>query len=153
MWIWAAGVFVVDQATKWIVVHALDLRSVGAIDVLPPFFNLRMAWNRGINFGLFASDGDAARWILIGVALAICGWVVWWLRRSPQKWSVAIAAGLLLGGALGNIVDRVIYGAVADFINMSCCGIDNPFAFNVADAAIFLGAFGLIFFWDENKTA
>jgi signal peptidase II len=57
-----------------------------------------------------------------------------------------VSAGLLIGGALGNVVDRVLYGAVADFLNMSCCGIDNPFAFNVADVAIFVGAIGLVLF-------
>ena len=63
---------------------------------------------------------------------------------------VHIAAGIMIGGALGNVVDRLIYGAVADFLNMSCCGIDNPFAFNVADVAIFLGAVGLAFLSEEK---
>ena len=60
---------------------------------------------------------------------------------------------MLIGGALGNVIDRIVYGAVADFLNMSCCGFDNPFAFNVADIAIFIGAFGLILFTGEKKTA
>ncbi len=57
-----------------------------------------------------------------------------------------ISAGLLVGGALGNVIDRVIYGAVADFLNMSCCGIENPYSFNIADIAIFAGALGLVLF-------
>ena len=61
-----------------------------------------------------------------------------------------LSAGVLIGGALGNVVDRVAYGAVADFLNMSCCGIDNPFSFNVADIAIFVGAVGLILFTGKN---
>ncbi len=142
----AALVFSLDQATKYIVVHVMDLRTQGAIDVLPPWLNLRMAWNRGVNFGLLASDSDATRWILIAVALAITGWIVGWVWREGANRRAGIAAGLLVGGALGNVVDRLVYGAVADFLNVSCCGIDNPYAFNVADAAIFAGALGLVVF-------
>jgi len=79
------------------------------------------------------------------VAIAISVWVWLWVRREePGRWA-QISAGLLVGGALGNVIDRILYGAVADFLNMSCCGIENPYAFNVADIAIFLGALGLIF--------
>ena len=86
------------------------------------------------------------RWVLIAVALAISAWVVVWMRRDrPGRWSM-ISAGLLVGGALGNVIDRLAYGAVADFLNMSCCGIENPYAFNVADIAIFAGALGLVLF-------
>ncbi len=142
----AALVFALDQATKWLVVWTLDLLNRGEIDVAPPYLVFRMAWNRGVNFGLFAQDGDAGRWVLIAVALAISAWVLWWIARTPQgKWA-QVAAGLLVGGALGNVVDRVVYGAVADFLNMSCCGIENPYAFNVADVAIFAGALGLVAF-------
>ena len=133
----AAAVFALDRATKWLVVEWLDLAHVGRIEVLPPYLTLVMAWNTGVNFGI-ASEANL-RWLLIGVAvgvsLALALWVV--LRRKRR---VVVAAGLLIGGALGNAFDRVIYGAVADFLNMSCCGIQNPYAFNVADVAIFLGA-------------
>ena len=139
-------VFALDQITKVLVVHVMNLKFLGAIDVLPPYLNFRMAWNRGINFGLFASDADTARWVLIVLSLAISAWVVWWIRREGGGPWAQVSAGLLVGGALGNVIDRLIYGAVADFLNMSCCGIDNPFAFNVADVAIFAGAIGLILF-------
>ena len=146
LFITAAVTFVADQILKVVVVHMLNLRSVGAIDVLPPFLNFRMAWNRGINFGLFGSHSEATRWVLIAVALGITVWVLVWLwRERPGRWGM-IAGGLLVGGALGNVVDRILYGAVADFLNMSCCGIENPFAFNVADIAIFAGALGLVLF-------
>jgi signal peptidase II len=96
------------------------------------------------------------RWVLVGVAIAICGFVIWWLRREkPGKWAY-ISAGLLVGGALGNVVDRVLYGFVFDFLNMSCCGINNPFVFNLADVFIFAGAIGLVLFTGNNdakKTA
>ncbi len=145
-WITAAAVFTADQALKYLVVHALNLRERGEIDVFPPFLVFRMAWNYGINFGLFAGPSDALRWVLIAVALAITAWVVWWMRQERGNWKAQVAGGLLVGGALGNVIDRIQYGAVADFLNMSCCGIENPYAFNIADIAIFVGAFGLVIF-------
>ncbi len=137
-------VFLLDQATKYLVVHMLDLRSLGRIEVWPPFFNLRMAWNTGINFGILSDQGAVMRWALIAVALAIVAAVLWWVHTEHPGRLQRVAAGVLVGGALGNVVDRLIYGAVADFLNMSCCGIDNPFAFNVADLTIFAGAFGIV---------
>ncbi|MCU0801280.1 MAG: signal peptidase II [Rhodobacteraceae bacterium] len=138
----AALTFALDQALKWLVVQRLGLIDRGVIDVWPPFLQLRMAWNTGINFGLF----DTNRWVLISIALAIVAWVLVWVRREGGGRMAMISAGLLVGGALGNVIDRLIYGAVADFLNMSCCGIENPYAFNVADIAIFAGAIGLILF-------
>lgn len=147
----ALWVFLIDQISKYYVVHWLGLinEQDGRIEVWPPFLEFRMAWNQGVNFGLFA-DFDM-RWVLIAVALGITGFVVWWMHRTGgNKWA-HIAAGFLIGGALGNVIDRIFYGAVADFLNMSCCGIDNPFAFNVADIAIFAGAIGLAFLSDDGK--
>ena len=140
----AIAVFVIDQIVKIWVVQLLDLKTVGTILVAPPFLILRMAWNAGINFGLFSGAGDVMRWVLIALALAISAWIVIWMRRDRPGPSVQISAGFVLGGAIGNIIDRLIYGAVADFLNMSCCGFENPWSFNVADIAIFVGAFGLI---------
>ncbi|SFR14168.1 signal peptidase II [Poseidonocella sedimentorum] len=148
--LWTAVViFLADQASKLIVVHWMDLAARGVIEIAPPLLTFRMAWNTGINFGLFS--GRDARWILIGIALAIVAGVLLWMwRERPGKWA-QISAGVLIGGALGNVVDRVAYGAVADFLNMSCCGIDNPFVFNIADVAIFAGAAGLILFTGPSK--
>lgn len=152
-WIVAGATFVVDQASKLAVVQGLNLIERGVIEVAPPFLVFRMAWNRGINFGLFAGDADFMRWLLIAIALAISVWVwVWVGRENPGRWA-QISAGLLIGGALGNVVDRLVYGAVADFLNMSCCGIENPYAFNVADIAIFAGAIGLVLFTGGDKDA
>lgn len=139
-------IFVVDQISKVWVVSGLNLDQRGFIEVLPPYLNLRMAWNYGINFGLMAGDDPLTRWVLIAVALVIVAVVLVWIRREPPGRLGLIGAGLLIGGALGNVIDRILYGAVADFLNMSCCGIDNPFAFNVADIAIFAGAIGLVLF-------
>ncbi|CUH69857.1 Lipoprotein signal peptidase [Thalassovita autumnalis] len=143
--------FLLDQASKYFVVHFLDLRVRGEIDVLPPFINLRMAWNTGINFGLFADNGDVARWFLIGMAFVICAAVLFWVHKDRPGRLGLISAGLLIGGALGNVVDRFLYGAVADFLNMTCCGISNPYAFNVADITIFIGAFGLVLWGGPQK--
>ncbi len=138
--------FLLDQVTKYLVVHLLDLRTLGAIDVLPPLLNFRMAWNYGINFGLLSGQAPLTKWILIAVAVGIVLFVLVWLRRDPPgRWGL-ISGGLLIGGALGNVIDRLLYGAVADFINMSCCGISNPYVFNVADISIFAGALGLVLF-------
>ncbi len=148
----ALATFALDQATKLGVLHGLDLNNRGEIDVFPPFLVFRMAWNRGINFGLFSGDGNLGRWVLIAIALAISAWVWIWVRRDrPGRWAM-ISAGLLIGGAIGNVIDRLVYGAVADFLNMSCCGIENPYAFNVADIAIFAGALGLVIFTGTGGT-
>lgn len=149
---WAGfWVFLADQATKYLVVHWMNLREVGSIDVLPPLLNLRMAWNYGVNFGLFSGDSSATRWILIGIALMIVAFVLYWLKKENFGRIGLISAGILVGGALGNIIDRVLYGAVADFLNMSCCGFNNPFSFNVADVAIFAGAIGMVIFGGDEK--
>ena len=142
----AALIFVIDQITKIAVVFGLDLKHRGEIDVLPPFLNLRMAWNQGINFGILSSGSEVVRWVIIALSLVITGWVWLWIKRGHHGRWMQISAGLLIGGALGNVVDRLAYGAVADFLNMSCCGFENPYAFNVADIAIFAGAFGLMIF-------
>ncbi|MEO0911946.1 MAG: signal peptidase II, partial [Pseudomonadota bacterium] len=110
----------------------------------------QMAWNCGINFGIGASEADWMRWVLIGVAAAICVGIVIWLRRA-EGWLVPLSAGMVVGGAIGNVWDRVQYGAVADFLNMSCCGIRNPYSFNVADMAIFAGAIGLVLFTGREE--
>lgn len=148
-WI-AASIMAVDQALKYWVVHVMQLDRLREIDVLPPWLNLRMAWNQGVNFGLMASDQDVTRWILIGVAIAICLWVWIWVWRSAAGRMARIAAGLLVGGALGNVIDRLYYGAVADFLNMSLPNWQNPYSFNVADIAIFAGAIGLVLMPQEK---
>ena len=135
--------FLADQASKYYVVHVLQLKEGQPIDVFSPYLVFTMAWNRGVNFGLGA--GFDVKWILIAVAVAISAAVLIWLWRHPAKRMTYVAGGLLIGGALGNVVDRLLYGAVADFLNMSCCGFRNPFAFNIADVAIFVCAIGIAF--------
>ena len=138
--------FLIDQISKYVVVHVMELSRLRAIDVWPPLLNLRSGENTGINFGLFDGGSDAARWILIGFSLLVCAAVFVWVRRAHPHWRMQASAGLLIGGALGNVADRLLYGYVLDFLNMSCCGIDNPFVFNLGDVFIFAGAAGLILF-------
>jgi signal peptidase II len=141
-----------DQASKLGVIHLVGLRERGEVDVIDPLLNFRWAENRGMNFGLFYNDAELGRWLLIVLALAISAWVIHWMRRNRfGKWA-EISAGILVGGAIGNVIDRLAYGYVADFLNMSCCGIENPYSFNVADIAIFAGAAGLVLF-TGNKAA
>ncbi|MCG7625469.1 signal peptidase II [Epibacterium sp. Ofav1-8] len=143
---------IVDQATKIAVVFGLDLVTRLRIDVAPPLLTFRYGENRGINFGLFDGQSDASRWILIVISLVICAAVILWVRRSHgQSRIMQVCAGLVVGGALGNVLDRGLYGYVLDFLNMSCCGIQNPFVFNVADVFIFAGAAGLILFEGRAK--
>jgi signal peptidase II len=147
----AAIWFALDQGSKYAVVHAMNLIERGVIEVFPPLLTFKMGWNTGINFGLFSGGPGTTRWILIGIAVAIIAWLLWWSRNGLTRPIALISAGAVIGGALGNTLDRLLYGAVADFLNMSCCGIDNPFAFNVADIGIFAGAFGLLIFANDSK--
>ncbi|MDN5785644.1 signal peptidase II [Pseudorhodobacter sp.] len=147
----ALVVFALDQASKLAVIFGLNLPERGDMDIWPPYLSFRMAWNKGVNFGLFAHNSDVMRWILVAVSLVITAWVWRWMSRRGQPKLAQISAGILIGGALGNVVDRLAYGAVADFLNVSCCGIDNPYAFNVADIAIFGGAAGLVLFASDGK--
>ena len=148
----AGAVFALDQISKFLVVQVLELDRVQRMDVLSPYLQFRMAWNEGINVGLMSNSADIMRWLLIVMALAISGWILLWARREPKNRAVQLCAGILIGGALGNVIDRVLYGAVADFLNASLPGWDNPYSFNVADIAVFLGAIGLVFFSGRDKT-
>jgi signal peptidase II len=107
-----------------------------------------MVWNRGISFGLLRADEDLARWALVAMSLGISGIFLWWLRTAERR-ITAVALGLVIGGALGNVIDRIRFGAVADFIDFSGPWFgwrigDWPvgfgWVFNVADAAITVGA-------------
>jgi signal peptidase II len=140
----ASVIFLLDQATKIIVIDGLGLAERLRIDIIPDVLSFRMGWNTGINFGLFASGSDAARWMLAALAIAVSAIMAVWALRRRERW-ITLGAGLVIGGALGNAVDRVRWGAVADFLNVTCCGYINPYAFNVADVAIFAGAAAIVF--------
>jgi signal peptidase II len=137
-WRWGLGVAVlvlaVDRASKaWLI----DLvQAAGGYVEVTGFFNLVMVWNRGISFGLLPSEGGA-RWLLVAVTAAIVAALVVWLARVRERW-LALSLGLVIGGATGNIFDRLYYGAVADFFDVHAFGYHWP-AFNVADSAIVVG--------------
>jgi len=143
--------FALDQASKAAILYLLNLPQIRDFAVWPPFLQFHMAWNTGVHLGLLAGKADAARCILIALSLAIRTGISIWAFKSHLPKIGMICVGLLVGGALGNALDRVIYGAVVDFLNMSCCGINNPYAFNVADIFIFVGAIGLAIFPTDKK--
>jgi signal peptidase II len=128
-----------DQLTKWLALHVLDLAARPI--AVTPFFNLVMVWNRGVSFGMLDTLGEAAPWLLSGLSVAVVIALLFWLRRSEHP-IMAVGLGLVIGGALGNVIDRLRYGAVVDFLDFHLAGWHWP-AFNLADAGICVGA-GLI---------
>lgn len=133
----AFAIFVADQLAKAIVAGPLELQAVAQISVLP-FFNLTWTENYGISLGLFNAQTEIGRWMLVAVTSAIAIGVAVWIGREKALWDKA-ALGLILGGALGNILDRVRHGYVVDFADLHF-GDFRPFlVFNVGDAAISIG--------------
>lgn len=132
----AAAVLIADQASKWWILESV-MRPPRTIEITP-FFNLVMGWNRGVSFGLFDSASPANAWVLSGLALAIVAGLLVWLHRTARPLPAA-AIGLIVGGALGNVIDRVRFGAVADFLDFHAFGWHWP-AFNAADTGISVGA-------------
>jgi len=132
----ALGVVVIDQLSKLWVLNVVDLASKGHVE-LSPIFDLTLVWNRGMSFGLLGGHGELARWGFTLFAFIIAGGVAWWARKT-DKMSLAITFGLLIGGAIGNAIDRIRIGAVVDFLDFS--GLGFQWVFNVADSAITVGA-------------
>ena len=139
----ALVVFLYDQFCKWSLVETLN-NPPQQIEIFP-FFKLVMVWNQGVSFGMFASDDGSRRWMLIILSLAIVAYLINWLK-SVDKMSLVIAMGLIIGGAIGNVVDRLVWGAVADFFYFYYEEWFWP-AFNIADSAIFIGV--VILCWDS----
>ncbi len=138
----AAATLAADQGSKWLVLHGLRL-GTGDVVTLTPFFDLVLAMNRGISYGLLPQHSELGRWILVMVNLAAAGFFVLWLRRA-RSGLLAAALGFLVGGALGNAIDRAAYGAVVDFISLHALGW-RWYVFNIADAAIVAGVIGLLY--------
>ncbi|MEJ7777310.1 MAG: signal peptidase II [Sphingomicrobium sp.] len=133
----ALGVFLADQLSKWLVTGPLNLREVGQIYLLP-IFNLTWTENYGISLGLFNASTDTGRWMLVGLTSAIAIGVAYWIGREKLRGD-QIALGMILGGAIGNILDRIRFGYVVDFADLHF-GAFRPFlVFNVGDAAISIG--------------
>ena len=138
----------IDQISKWFILEQLDLDIIGSYDVYSPFLTLKMGWNTGINFGLFSESYFSMRWILVAISLGICLFLLLWSRKLKGNFA-PILIGLIIGGAVGNVIDRVRFGAVIDFLNMSCCGINNPYIFNLADIFVFTGLVFLLVFLER----
>jgi signal peptidase II len=133
-------VVALDQASKWWMLEHV-MRPPRVIE-LTGFFNLVMGWNRGVSFGLFNTSSPYNVWVLSALALIIVAVLAVWLGRTRSP-LLAAAIGLIIGGALGNVVDRVRFGAVFDFLDIHAAGYHWP-AFNVADSAITVGAVMLV---------
>ena len=138
----AAAVFAADQAIKWIVIEVLQLQQRAEIGLLP-IFRLRWVENRGVSMGLLTADSDTARWGLVAMTAAIALFVAFWLWREKAR-ADALALSLVLGGAFGNIVDRVRFGYVVDYADLHFGDISPFLVFNVADAAITIGVLLLL---------
>lgn len=139
-----------DQLSKWFVVFYLDLQQKLFLNLNNQFINFYMAWNKGINFGLFEGDSVFQAYGLTAISIVISIVFLVWLRNA-SSFFIHILAALVIGGALGNAIDRLLYGAVADFINITCCGFRNPYSFNLADVFIFIGLIGLLVFKFDEK--
>ena len=137
----ALAALILDQATKWLI---LVVAAMEPHEVIPitGFFNLVLTWNRGISFGLFNNDSGFNAWVLSIIALIIVGVLLNWLRKAENK-KVAVSIGLIIGGALGNVIDRVLHVGVVDFLDVHISGYHWP-AFNGADSFITVGAIMLV---------
>ena len=150
----AVAIFMADQLTKWIVTVPLQLQAKAQI-VLLPVFNLTWVENNGISLGLLNATTPTGRWLLVALTAAIAIAVAVWITREEKRGD-QLALGLVLGGALGNIVDRTRHGYVVDFADLHF-GAFRPFlVFNVADAAISIGVVILLLraflFRNDSKT-
>jgi signal peptidase II len=136
----AAAVVVLDQLSKWWILSVYRLPERITTEI-SPIFSLTMVWNRGVSFGLFRADQDLGRWLLVAFSLAVAIALALWARKAERRLT-ALALGLVIGGAIGNLIDRVRFGAVADFLDFT--GLGFPWVFNVADSAITVGVIVLL---------
>ena len=131
-----------DQASKLWMLFVFDIAARGAVAV-GPYLDLVLVWNTGISYGLFAQDGETGRWALIAIKLAASVFFGVWLWRAETRFT-ALGLGLVIAGALGNAIDRLLWGAVADFFSFHI-GTLRWYVFNVADAVIVVGV-GLLLY-------
>jgi signal peptidase II len=138
----AAVALIADQASKAWMLYVYDVGAKGVVTVTP-FFDLVLVWNRGVSYGLLPQDSDLGRWALILFAFAAAFALMIWLARVTSPLAAA-AMGLVIGGAVGNAIDRILYGAVADFFSFHAYGY-QWYIFNIADVAIVAGVIGLLY--------
>jgi signal peptidase II len=148
-WLWGAAAasvtVLLDQVTKVWLIFGFDLGRRGLVP-LAPMLDLVLTWNTGISYGLFQQDSELGRWVLFGIKLLAVLALSLWLARAGSRLT-AVALGLIIGGAVGNAIDRLAYGAVADFVLFHITTANWQFrwyVFNLADAAIVAGVIGLL---------
>lgn len=154
-WMWiSVVVFVLDQATKYAIMGTMIEGRANSKEVLP-FFNLTFVYNEGAAFSFLADAGGWQRWFFIGVSVFAGVILVVWLRgvQRAERW-ISIALTLILGGAIGNLYDRIMWGKVVDFLDFHWYGASFP-AFNIADSAITIGAIMMIIdmFWPQSAAS
>ncbi|TBW32884.1 signal peptidase II [Siculibacillus lacustris] len=147
-WIWGLAAAVLglaaDQASKLWLLFGVRLGETGAIP-LAPFAELRLIWNYGISYGLFQQDGDVGRWLLVALALVAAVAMSVWMMRAKSR-VLALALGLIVGGAVGNAIDRAWWGAVVDFVHLFLPDRSRSwYVFNLADVWIVVGVIGLLY--------
>jgi len=135
-------VFLADQALKLWLLHGVGLAENGPFD-LAPFLTIVLAWNRGISYGLFQQGTDIGRWLLVVVSFVAAIWLWRWMWRTKERFTV-FSLALIIGGAVGNGLDRAWYGAVVDFVHLHW-GSFSWYIFNIADVAIVVGVLGLLY--------
>lgn len=138
----ALAVFVIDQIVKYWIINIVRLEEIGWREALP-FLTLVWVENRGVSLGMLVADSSVERWLLVGLTAGIATAVASWLWRETSRWDVT-ALALVLGGAIGNIVDRIRFGYVVDFVHVAYSWFDFKYVFNVADAAITVGVILLL---------
>jgi signal peptidase II len=138
----AALAFGIDQTFKWWMLSVFDIADREPVEVLP-VFDLVLAWNRGISYGWLSSHAATAQWLLSALSLAVSLALWLWIARTRQPVTAA-ALGLVIGGALANALDRMVYGAVADFFHFHW-GEFSWYVFNIADMAIVVGIAALLY--------
>lgn len=135
------AIALIDQISKWAIINFV--MNPPRVIPLTDFLNVVLTRNYGVSFSLFYDKGDLTRWLLIGVSSLITLFLAWWLTQLISKLA-RVGVAMIVGGALGNIADRVLFGGVTDFIDFHYAGIHFP-AFNVADSAITIGVALFIF--------
>ncbi len=144
VWLWlAAAIILLDQASKWVVLGTL---RPGDSIYVAPFWNWVLTFNTGAAFSFLSDAGGWQRWFFTVLAICVSGWIVIMLRRHAGEFRISLALTLVLGGAIGNVIDRLYLGKVVDFIQWHVTGYYWP-AFNLADSAITLGA--ILLLWDQ----
>lgn len=143
--VFAALLLIADQVSKYWILEVVNLperRNIPIFEIGPAGLDLTMVWNRGVTFGLFSGEGAWNHLILAGLALIVAGFLLRWLARSETR-MVTYALGAVIGGAIGNVIDRMRFGAVVDFVDVHAWGW-HWYVFNVADAAIVCGVLALV---------